>query len=102
MALRRVCSAVLCAGGAGAGSFVRALRDLRQLGIATHLGGTRSGNEFAGLAAATRSGVALRTVPAQVFFREAVDERSTKSRSDGNKVSPIPTPYQPSPPVFKY
>ena len=88
MALRRVCSAILCAGSAGARSFVRALWDLRQFGIATHLGRTRSGDEFAGLAAAEGTGVTVRAVPAQVFFRETADERRTKSRSNGREVSP--------------
>jgi hypothetical protein len=64
VALRNVRNAVLRAGDAGAPSFVCALRDLRQWGIAAHLGGARSRDNFNFLAGAANSGVAMRAVPA--------------------------------------
>jgi hypothetical protein len=86
VALRSVRNAVLRARDAGAPSFLCALRDLRQWGITAHLRGARSRDDCNSLASTADSGVAMRAVPAQVFFGETVIER-TKSASHARELS---------------
>jgi len=64
VALRSVRSAVLRARGAGTQSFLRALQELRQFGIAANRRGARPGDGCDVFASAADSGVAMRTVPA--------------------------------------
>jgi hypothetical protein len=64
VALRSVRSAVLRARGAGTQSFLCALQELRQFGIATNRRGARPGDDCDVLASVADSGVAMRTVPA--------------------------------------
>jgi hypothetical protein len=59
VALRWVCNAVLCAHGAVAQLFLRALRDLWQFGIATNLGRVRAGSDRDDRTSATYAGVAM-------------------------------------------
>jgi len=64
VALWRVRSEVLRSRRAGSQSFLCALQDLRQFGIATNRCGARPGNDFDVLASAADTSVAMRTVPA--------------------------------------
>jgi hypothetical protein len=90
VALWNVRNAVLCARGAGAQPSLCTLRALRQFGIAANRRGARPRDEFAVLARVANSSVALRTVPAQIFFGETAVERRTKSGSHAGEVTPVP------------
>ena len=68
VALRGLRVAILCAADAVSDVFVRALRTLRQLGIAAHLCRARPRRDGESRAPPRAPRVALQTLPPQVFF----------------------------------
>jgi len=88
LALRGLRNAISRAPRAVAQHALRALRPLRKPGAATDFAGLCSGDHLAGGAGVADSGAALRSLPAQIFFRKAAATRKRKRPNCAGRLIP--------------
>src|SRR5229473_1351886 len=86
LALRSLRGAILFAFAAVSYSDVRALQHLRQPGIATHLRGAHHRRDFHHRTLTEIPGVALCTLPSQIFFRAPASPRRTTSSVGAKRI----------------
>ena len=86
VALRNLPHAISCAADTISHFALRALRELRQPGIATHRRGTRAGRGCGFWANPEIAGAALRSLPSQIFFRAAAATRKTSYSARAKRI----------------
>ncbi len=82
LAVPRLRSAVLCLGGANPLRVLRALRDVRQHGLAAHFQRARGGHHGLAVPFAPLSHLSLRSVPQSFFFRSHFPPHRAAAASD--------------------
>src|SRR6266436_7963777 len=87
LALRSLRDAILFALAAVSYSDVRALRNLRQPGIAAHLRGAHHRSDFHHRTFTGNPGVALCPLPSQIFFRPPPSPRRTSSSVGAKRIA---------------
>src|SRR5260370_36661190 len=92
LALRSLRGAILFTLVAVSHALVRALRNLRQFGIAAHLRGAHHRSDFHRRTFTGNPAVALRPLPAQIFFRPPPTPRRASSSNRSKRIARLAAP----------
>src|SRR5258706_6769253 len=102
LALRSLRDAILFALAAVSYFLVRALRHLRQPGIAAHLRGAHHRSDFHHRTFTGNPGVALRPLPSQIFFRPPASPRRAPSSNRAERIARGTKNVPPESPLPRY